>query len=523
MATWKRILVEDDVIGDGIITVTGDVPHTVRLGDPAGLSELTSPVNGNAATADKMLIWDESTSVWKWIDTDNFPQIHLGNSNLTQTTSLRTFDVYAGGQLKFINNSASTVRFQNEKSNGVNNSNVIIGSTIESFRDNAGNFSGVKIEGEADQYEPNLFGIWIESGRTTGQTNTGFGVVHFERTYDIDASPPQDNDVIGYIDFSAPYQSSTGWSYYESGMTNEGGEGHRYSGIRGRVESKGGTGLTDEPSGALEVYVLDPVVDSFGVTGTQTATMLRVDSTGVRVNNPSDANDPDGVGLVPKDYYLATNRGSSGQILHTDGAGQTYWAENIPSTYYNSSYGFVNAELQTLLSYVTTPASFQQIQLNLAQTTTSGVDITEGYDISISTIDNVNADSVTFSGLDETMDNFSVTISGTIEWITYSSAYVQVYCEAVKSDAGNNQQSLFNSQFAAYKQLILPATLYQASSGASAPLGGTSASFTYTVPQIGQINGQPVEDIVFKMYVQRIYGEGNHYFRLSELNISINN
>lgn len=529
MATWKRILVEDDVAGDGIITVTSSASalHTVSLGDPAGLDELTSPVIDLSGTDDdKMLIWDEANSVWKWISVNNFPQIHLGNSDLVQTDLDRTFDIYNGGTLTFIANNSSYLAVKGEDGSGAHKSTVRIGNAIENFQDNNNGFGGIVVSSTSSStgQDPRHYGLWIEGGVHDVNEKESPIKLFFERSYNTGSSNiPSNGDEIANIEFAAPYYAhpSPGWVGDNYGSEFEDGEGHIYGKITGGIFSRDSLG-----EGYLDFKLPKDVTLTGGVPSSEYATVLRVTKEGVRIN-PAETIDGTAGGegdavATSNDYILATDRGNVGQILHTDGLGGTYWEENIPSTYYNSSYGFINAELQSLLSYVNTTA-FQQVQLDLAQTTTSGVDITEGYNISISTTDFVNADSVTFSGLDETMDNFSVTISGTIEWITQSSGYVQVWCEAVESDAGSNTRSLFNSQVPTYKQLILPQTAYQASSGGSAPIGGTSASFTYTVPQIGQINGQPVEDIVFKLYVQMLYGTGNHYFRLSELNISINN
>ena len=511
MANWKRILLEDDVAGDGIITVTSSPSalHTVSLGDPAGLPQLTNPVV-ITDEEDKILIWDESESEWSWISADNFPFENLGNTNLTQTDSSRTFDVFDGGSLKFINNSNAKTVFHNTDGSSII-SIVSIGNSVESVSDAGNKFSGIAISAtlpnDGTLAGTDHTGYWVEGGYFTADESEAPIRCVYERSYDVDNFEPNNGDGISDLIFYAP---ST--NYLDQWSNYGGGGGSQYAKITASIVHTGEGGSVGSPNfiaGALELKAMhaDPAsINSF----TDPRTVIRIDDVGARINESTNS------------YYLATTRGGSGQVLHSDGSGLTYWAENIPSTYYNSSYGFINAELQTALFYVNTTA-FQQVQLNLAETTASGVDITEGYNISISTTDNTNLDSVTFSGLDETMDTFSVTISGTIEWITQSSGYVQVWCEAVESDASSNTQSLFNSQVATYKQLILPQTPYQASAGGSAPIGGTSASFTYTVPQIGQINGQPVEDIVFKLYVQMLYGTGNHYFRLSELNISINN
>jgi hypothetical protein len=517
MATWKRILVEDDVAGDGIIAVTSSASalHTVSLGDPSGLPQLTTPVVINDQE-DKFLIWDESESEWNWISADNFPhppEIHLGNSDLTQTDSTRTFDIFDGGELKFIGNDGAGWKFEGQDTSGNHTLSVNMSYAVDTLSDSNYTMQGLRVSGYSDGQPPKKTGIWIEgssSGTYAPLIKESQATLTFERGFSSLSAGSYD---LGSIDFMGPYLT---------GSTPVDGSGSEFYDGEGKIFAQviGGADIGSKNVGYLSIDIEVESYTSQGAPTHTTAQMVGVDQDGVYINS-NDTRDSNGALLLNK-YKLATNRGSVGQILHTDGLGGTYWEENIPSTYYNSSYGFINAELQTATTYVTTTA-FQQIQLDLAQTTTTGVDITEGYNISISTIDDVNEDSVTFSGLDETMDNFSVTISGTIEWITQSSAWVQVYCEAVKSDAGNDQQSLFNSQVPTYKQLILPQTAYQASSGGSAPIGGTSASFSYTVPQIGQIGSDPVEDIVFKMYVQRIYGTGNHYFRLSELNISINN
>lgn len=511
MATWKRILVEDDVIGDGIITVTGNVPHTVRLGDPSGLPQLTSPVTGT--DPDKFLIWDDSEAEWKWIEAGDFPhppEIHLGNSDLVQTDSTRTFDIFDGGIIKFIGNDGAGWKFEGQDTSGTHTLSIDMSYSVDTLSDSNYTMQGLRVSGYSDGQPPKKTGIWIEGssqGTYAPLIQESQATLTFERGFSSLSPGTYD---LGSIDFMGPYLIGT---------TPVDGSGSEFYDGEGKLFAKivGGAEIGNQNIGYIS---LDIEVESYAANGTDThvlTQMIGVVQDGVYINS-NDTRDSNGDLLLNK-YRLAPNRGENLQVLHTDGNGLTYWADNIPSTFYNSSYEFIEADLTTGLNYINVNQAyvFYPFQLQLPDNA-DGVVTVEGNNIGVDSY--AATDVVEFTGLPEQASTFTFTVSGELEWISYVNCTINIRGEAVKYDASNN-----SSYITTYATYALGQNVYiSATNGGTAPIGGATYPFTVTLPAIGTVQANPAVKAAFKFYIQHVGGTLNQsYYRFKNLSITLNN
>lgn len=319
MATWKRILVEGDVTGTGVISVSATAPHIVSLGDP----ENTTSDIGTPAADDKLLIWDQSAQAWLYVLASEFTtDTHLGNTNLVQTTSTRTFDVAANGVLEFHLNSSTAT--------GETVTKVKMLSSTPSIPE----FGGTLLEVAA--LELNTPDNTRQSRAiiiSVDEANVGaFNSSAFAGAYGFDTS-------------TATYESAVsggiirleGWS--EVGALTDDTEGSetyiwdtdklRYAAI-----TLGSSGFVtpatfwDEPSTSAVTAQQDfgGTID-FEIQVPQEATpfyaaktKLRIDNVGVRIND--ELNDQDS-------YYLPKDKGTEGYVMTTDGVSAAKWSNPL--------------------------------------------------------------------------------------------------------------------------------------------------------------------------------------------------
>ena len=328
MATWKRILVEGDVTGGGVITVSSTAPHNVTLGDPVAT---TSAISATASD-DKLLIWDESASTWNYINYSNVG-LNLGNSNLTQSDTNRTFDIASGGSLTFIGNTGATLNIKSENSSGVESVRTIFGQNIESFSGTNPSFGGMKISSASSASEVlpecgvrellDRYGIWLEGGYKANDRFDAPNAIVFERVYNVGTTNPTALDEIGVLEFYGATNTQEGSGSASELQANYNGEGSKYAKIVGGIDSPNNS----NPSGLLELgsYKLVTLSDNSKVL--EFSPSLHVDVLGVRINAPKTLAGTAGCTPVNtnNDFYLPTDRGSAGEVLKTDGAGETYW------------------------------------------------------------------------------------------------------------------------------------------------------------------------------------------------------
>jgi hypothetical protein len=327
MATWKRILVEDDVIGSGIIAVTGDVPHTVSLGDPdALLTEIPA-----TADDDKLLIWDESTSTWNWVAFGDIEGTNLGNSNLIQTDSSRTFDLFVDGDLEFHLNSseasgaaATRVRFDHD---------LALDTAVFA----TGETSGIELYTDGSARQSRAILLSVENA-TVGAYNSSLVAGKWEGT----TAGILNNYQVGTYGGALRLE---GWARVgkltddtEGSETVLWGDVIPFSsielGAKGAVSPAAFTGSTAASYTTAkfggEIIANIVVADSTGPGFYTEIQPFKVDNVGVHINHNTDS------------YYLATDRGDNGEILTTDGSGGTKW-ENPLNIFLPELMEWVNA------------------------------------------------------------------------------------------------------------------------------------------------------------------------------------
>ena len=322
MANWKRILLEDDVAGDGIITVTSSPSalHTVSLGDPDVLPQLSNPVVTDGQE-DKFLIWDESGAEWKWISADNFPDTNLGNSNLVQTDATRTFDVANNGVLEFhlngggaTGNEATRLKLSYDTSSIPSSTTALPRAVIElntptNLRQTRAFLISVDEASESAFNDSSFSGSWgIDTLDATYSTSSAGGIVKLD----------------AYSNIAALNDDTEGSETYTWGADKV-----KYVNIE-----LGSTGLVtpalnwDEVTtsaahaqqnfgGYINFDVLKPIQAS---PYYQSNTQLRVDNVGVRINDADTDEDS---------YYLPTDRGTEGYIMSTDGVSAAKWSNPL--------------------------------------------------------------------------------------------------------------------------------------------------------------------------------------------------
>jgi hypothetical protein len=318
MATWKRILVEGDVAGSGVITVSGTAPHSVALGDPVDTTSELSPV----ANDDKVLIWDESGDSWKYINYSAL-NINLGNSDLTQSDTNRTFDIASNGSLTFIGNTGATLNIKSQNSSGVESVRTIFGQNIESFSGTNPSFGGMKISSASSSSdvlpEPcgvrellDRYGIWLEGGYKANDRFDAPNAIVFERVYNVGTTNPTINDEIGVLEFYGATSTQEGSGSGSELQSTYNGEGSKYAKIVGGIASSN----NNSPSGFLELGSYNLVTLSDTSKLLEFSPALQVDVFGVKINAPKTFAGTDGCTPVNTndDFYLPFGRGSDGQV-----------------------------------------------------------------------------------------------------------------------------------------------------------------------------------------------------------------
>lgn len=315
MATWKRILVEGDVTGGGVITVSSTAPHNVTLGDPVATTTAISAT----ASDDKLLIWDESASTWNYVNYSNVG-LNLGNSNLTQSDTNRTFDIANGGTLSFIGNNGAEFIIKSENSSGTEKVRTTIGEAIEAFSDSGQSFGGLMVSSFTTS-ATKKYGIWLEGGYTSSDAASAPNLIAFERIYDYDVHAPAANDEIATLEFYSATTTSQGTSSSNL-QSNYNGEAAVYAKILTGISNP----ATAAYAGFIELGSYKVVTLSNSTTTGEFAPALRVDEIGVKINPKVTLAGTSGTPVnTNNDFYLPINRGTNGQVLTTNGSGATSW------------------------------------------------------------------------------------------------------------------------------------------------------------------------------------------------------
>ena len=517
MATWKRILVEGDVAGDGVISVSGTAPHTVSLGDPtSGDTTLTTLAYNNITNSDYLLIWDASATDWKKTLYTSIPSVNLGNSNLSQSDPNRTFDIANGGKLEFVANNGATFQISGENSQGTEQSIIKIGNAVEAFSDDGDSFGGINISSTSETGNSvREYGLWIEGGYHDATSEESPVKIVLERSYKLNTAAPQNGDEIARIEFIAPYDT-TGSGAWEDGAGSEfyDGEGAIYG-----VISSGILTNTNPTKGYIDLKLNNDVVLSDSSPTTEQTAVLRVDTDGVRINAAETIDGTLGTPIATnKDFYLPTDRGLNGQVLHTGGNGTTYWDYTVDNVVYDSEWVHAGVSTQDL-PFTTAVATVTLYTLNIPNETATGVEIVEGTDITID--GNTTNDYVEFAGLPPAASSGNVTIQGTMYMQAQTSGAVGLYLFASGIDGDNQTKYYTNSNTGD--------TLFTASYGAATSQtsgiggGAIGLGFTTTIPAIGTMSdGDAIEKLRFVFKVRRFQGSGQHSYRLENLKITLN-
>ena len=516
MATWKRILVEGDVAGDGVISVSGSAPHTVSLGDPtSGDTALTTLAYNNITDSDYLLIWDASATEWKRTLYTSIPSVNLGNSDLSQSDTNRTFDIANGGKLEFVANNGATFQISGENTQGTEQSIIKIGNAVEAFSDDGDSFGGINISSTSETGNSvREYGLWIEGGYHDATSERSPIKIVLERSYKLNTAAPQNGDEIGRIEFIAPYDV-TGSGAWETGAGSEfyDGEGALYGAIAGGIIT------ADSPTeGYLDLMLQKEITLSGGIPSTESSAVLRVETGGVRINAAETLDGTSGTPTATnKDFYLPTERGLSGQILHTGGDGTTYWDYTVDSAVYDSEWSHGEVSTQDL-PFTVAGVNYTVYTLNIPNETATGVAIIEGTGITID--GNTTNDYVEFAGLPTAASGGNVTIQGTMYLQTQTSGAVGLYLFASGID-GDNQTKYYTNP---NNGETLFTASYGATTGTSGIGGGAlGLGFTTTVPLIGTMSdGDAIEKLRFVFKVRRFQGSGQHSYRLENLKITLN-
>lgn len=320
MATWKRILVEGDVEGSGIISVSSTAPHVVSLGDPEVLlSELDPPEND-----DQLLVWDNGVGEWKWCSAIEFlgsSDTHLGNSNLTQTDSTRTFDLYQDGVLEFHLNATvatgdsatkviltpSTQAISNYPGEG-NNIAALELNTVDNDRQ----FRAVVLsvdEANEDAFNTSaVIGAYgIDTQGTTYETTVYGGMLRIEGHSDV-----------GILTDDTSGSETISWASNKLRLSNItlGSTGLVIPANFFGGSSDAATSTTENFGGYIDFEVVIPTSAS---PFYEPKSPLRVDNRGVRINDADSGTEY---------FYLPPDRGAENTVIVSDGQGNTQWTNS---------------------------------------------------------------------------------------------------------------------------------------------------------------------------------------------------